>query len=196
MTREEPSETPVELRAYGRRTFLAVTGVGLSSLLWAKPVWQAVGVSAELSSDIQRRWSKGPPVPMMRSPERNLTSRERSTHSEYESNDSVEPSVAPRTSAAAARSTTLAQGIAGSIAASSPTTIAAATAPTADERRFLRQSARLRSRAPSPLGCDSCPAWACGRRVCVGIAIAHINSDADACSGRLASNSDATLKMC
>ena len=40
--RETPRETPVELRAYGRRTFLAVTGIGLSSLLWAKPVWQVV----------------------------------------------------------------------------------------------------------------------------------------------------------
>ena len=29
-------------RAYGRRTFLAVAGAGLSSLLWAKPVWRAV----------------------------------------------------------------------------------------------------------------------------------------------------------
>jgi hypothetical protein len=40
--RETPRETPVELRAYGRRTFLAVTGIGLSSLLWAKPAWQVV----------------------------------------------------------------------------------------------------------------------------------------------------------
>ena len=47
MTREEPSETPVELRAYGRRTFLAVTGIGLSSLLWAKPVWRAVSGAAQ-----------------------------------------------------------------------------------------------------------------------------------------------------
>ena len=29
-------------RAYGRRTFLAVTAGGLSSLLWAKPVWRTV----------------------------------------------------------------------------------------------------------------------------------------------------------
>ena len=42
MRRETPGDTPVELRAYGRRTFLAVTGVGLTSLLWAKPVWQVV----------------------------------------------------------------------------------------------------------------------------------------------------------
>jgi hypothetical protein len=40
--RETPRETPAELRAYGRRTFLAVTGIGLSSLLWAKPAWQVV----------------------------------------------------------------------------------------------------------------------------------------------------------
>jgi DMSO/TMAO reductase YedYZ molybdopterin-dependent catalytic subunit len=44
---EAPGETGVELRAYGRRTFLAVTGVGLSSLLWAKPVWQAVSGAAQ-----------------------------------------------------------------------------------------------------------------------------------------------------
>jgi DMSO/TMAO reductase YedYZ molybdopterin-dependent catalytic subunit len=42
VTEEGPSERPVELRSYGRRTFLAVTGVGLSSLLWGRPVWQAV----------------------------------------------------------------------------------------------------------------------------------------------------------
>lgn len=29
-------------RAYGRRTFLALTGAGLSSLLWAQPVWRAL----------------------------------------------------------------------------------------------------------------------------------------------------------
>ena len=44
---EAPSELPAELRAYGRRTFLAVTGIGLSSLLWAKPVWQAVSGAAQ-----------------------------------------------------------------------------------------------------------------------------------------------------
>src|SRR5436190_1752931 len=33
-------------RAYGRRTFLAVAGAGLSSLLWAKPVWRAVSGAA------------------------------------------------------------------------------------------------------------------------------------------------------
>ena len=47
MKGEAPGETGVELRAYGRRTFLAVTGVGLSSLLWAKPVWQVVSGAAE-----------------------------------------------------------------------------------------------------------------------------------------------------
>ena len=44
---EAPDEAGVEQRAYGRRTFLAVTGVGLSSLLWAKPVWQVVSGAAE-----------------------------------------------------------------------------------------------------------------------------------------------------
>ncbi|HEX6699887.1 MAG TPA: molybdopterin-dependent oxidoreductase [Gaiellaceae bacterium] len=33
-------------RAYGRRTFLAVTAGGLSSLLWAKPVWRTVSGAA------------------------------------------------------------------------------------------------------------------------------------------------------
>jgi len=48
---EAPTEAPVELRAYGRRTFLAVTGLGLSSLLWAKPVWQVVsGATQPLQS--------------------------------------------------------------------------------------------------------------------------------------------------
>lgn len=43
--------TPVELRPYGRRTFLAVTGAGLSSLLWGKPVWQAVSGAAHPLQD-------------------------------------------------------------------------------------------------------------------------------------------------
>src|SRR4029450_6179657 len=47
MRGEAPGETTVELRAYGRRTFLAVAGVGLSSLLWAKPFWQAVSGAAQ-----------------------------------------------------------------------------------------------------------------------------------------------------
>ena len=33
-------------RAYGRRTFLAVTGAGLSSLVWGKPVWRVVSGAA------------------------------------------------------------------------------------------------------------------------------------------------------
>jgi hypothetical protein len=45
--REAPRERPVETRAYGRRTFLAVAGIGLSSLLWAKPLWQAVSGAAQ-----------------------------------------------------------------------------------------------------------------------------------------------------
>jgi DMSO/TMAO reductase YedYZ molybdopterin-dependent catalytic subunit len=32
--------TPDEPRAYGRRTFLAVTAAGLSSLVWGRPVWR------------------------------------------------------------------------------------------------------------------------------------------------------------
>jgi DMSO/TMAO reductase YedYZ molybdopterin-dependent catalytic subunit len=35
-------DEPTDARAYGRRTFLGVTAVGLSSLLWGKPVWQAI----------------------------------------------------------------------------------------------------------------------------------------------------------
>jgi DMSO/TMAO reductase YedYZ molybdopterin-dependent catalytic subunit len=31
-----------EARTYGRRTFLAVTATGLSSLVWGKPVWDAL----------------------------------------------------------------------------------------------------------------------------------------------------------
>ena len=54
--REAPGETPVELRAYGRRTFLAVTGIGLSSLLWAKPVWQVVSGAAQ---PLQARCRRG-----------------------------------------------------------------------------------------------------------------------------------------
>ena len=47
MTGGAPEGAPAELRAYGRRTFLAVTGIGLSSLLWAKPVWQVVAGAAQ-----------------------------------------------------------------------------------------------------------------------------------------------------
>jgi DMSO/TMAO reductase YedYZ molybdopterin-dependent catalytic subunit len=35
-----------ELRRYGRRTFLGVTAAGLSSLVWAKPVWDFVAGAA------------------------------------------------------------------------------------------------------------------------------------------------------
>jgi DMSO/TMAO reductase YedYZ molybdopterin-dependent catalytic subunit len=38
-------------RAYGRGTFLAVTGVGLSSLLWGKPAWQGVSGAARPLED-------------------------------------------------------------------------------------------------------------------------------------------------
>jgi hypothetical protein len=54
--RETPRETPIELRAYGRRTFLAVTGIGLSSLLWAKPAWQVVsGATQPLQNALPAR---------------------------------------------------------------------------------------------------------------------------------------------
>ena len=36
----EPSVSePKDARAYGRRTFLGVTALGLTSLFWGKPVW-------------------------------------------------------------------------------------------------------------------------------------------------------------
>jgi DMSO/TMAO reductase YedYZ molybdopterin-dependent catalytic subunit len=35
-------DEPKDARAYGRRTFLGVTALGLSSLLWGKPVWEAL----------------------------------------------------------------------------------------------------------------------------------------------------------
>ena len=35
-------EKPKDSRAYGRRTFLGVTALGLSSLLWGKPVWDGL----------------------------------------------------------------------------------------------------------------------------------------------------------
>jgi DMSO/TMAO reductase YedYZ molybdopterin-dependent catalytic subunit len=37
-----PREPPPELRRYGRRAFLGVTAAGLSSLLWARPVWRSL----------------------------------------------------------------------------------------------------------------------------------------------------------
>lgn len=41
-----------ELRAYGRRTFLAVTAVGVSSLIWGRPVWHAVSGATQPLKDI------------------------------------------------------------------------------------------------------------------------------------------------
>jgi DMSO/TMAO reductase YedYZ molybdopterin-dependent catalytic subunit len=41
-----------ELRAYGRRTFLGVTAVGLSSLLWGRPVWHALSGATQPFKDI------------------------------------------------------------------------------------------------------------------------------------------------
>ena len=42
MPLDAPRETPSDLRPYGRRSFLGVTAVGLSSLLWARPVWRSL----------------------------------------------------------------------------------------------------------------------------------------------------------
>jgi DMSO/TMAO reductase YedYZ molybdopterin-dependent catalytic subunit len=39
---EPAREQPKDSRAYGRRTFLGVTALGLSSLLWGKPVWDGL----------------------------------------------------------------------------------------------------------------------------------------------------------
>ena len=38
---------PTETRLYGRRAFLGVTAVGLSSLLWGRAAWRAVGGAAQ-----------------------------------------------------------------------------------------------------------------------------------------------------
>lgn len=49
MAGDEPRD--VGTRAYGRRTFLTVSALGLSSLVWGRPVWQALsGVSQPLTS--------------------------------------------------------------------------------------------------------------------------------------------------
>jgi DMSO/TMAO reductase YedYZ molybdopterin-dependent catalytic subunit len=42
-----PDERPADARTYGRRTFLAVTATGLSSLLWAQPVWRFLSGAAQ-----------------------------------------------------------------------------------------------------------------------------------------------------
>ncbi len=49
---EQRPEVPRELRAYGRRTFLAVTAVGLSSLVWGRPVWHTFSGAAQPLEDI------------------------------------------------------------------------------------------------------------------------------------------------
>ncbi|MGZ4394300.1 MAG: molybdopterin-dependent oxidoreductase [Gaiellaceae bacterium] len=41
-----------ELRAYGRRTFLTVTAVGLSSLVWGQPVWHALAGATQPLKDV------------------------------------------------------------------------------------------------------------------------------------------------
>lgn len=43
----EPADIRGEARRYGRRTFLGVTAVGLSSLLWGEPVWRRVSGAAQ-----------------------------------------------------------------------------------------------------------------------------------------------------
>ena len=49
---DEGPQKPGELRAYGRRTFLTVTAVGLSSLLWGRPVWHALSGATQPFKDI------------------------------------------------------------------------------------------------------------------------------------------------
>lgn len=43
----EPEGTSGEQRHYGRRTFLGVSLLGVSSLVWARPVWRAAAGAAE-----------------------------------------------------------------------------------------------------------------------------------------------------
>lgn len=40
---ETPPITDSDARPYGRRAFLAVTALGLSSLVWGRPAWHALG---------------------------------------------------------------------------------------------------------------------------------------------------------
>ncbi|MGZ4358928.1 MAG: molybdopterin-dependent oxidoreductase, partial [Gaiellaceae bacterium] len=49
--REEPRER-LELRPWGRRTFLAVTAGGLSSLLWGGAAWRAVSGAFGAAADV------------------------------------------------------------------------------------------------------------------------------------------------
>jgi DMSO/TMAO reductase YedYZ molybdopterin-dependent catalytic subunit len=44
---DERRETPQETRTYGRRAFLGATAVGLSSLVWGKPVWSFLNGATE-----------------------------------------------------------------------------------------------------------------------------------------------------
>ena len=48
---EQPQEIRGEERPYGRRTFLAVTAAGLSSLVWAEPAWRLVSGAARPLQD-------------------------------------------------------------------------------------------------------------------------------------------------
>jgi len=47
----KPREAPTGSRPYGRRTFLAVTGLGLTSLLWAKPAWRTLSAVTQPLQD-------------------------------------------------------------------------------------------------------------------------------------------------
>jgi DMSO/TMAO reductase YedYZ molybdopterin-dependent catalytic subunit len=40
------------MRAYGRRTFLAVTALGVSSLYWGRPVWRALSGATQPLKDV------------------------------------------------------------------------------------------------------------------------------------------------
>jgi DMSO/TMAO reductase YedYZ molybdopterin-dependent catalytic subunit len=48
---DEPREMPAALLPSGRRAFLGVTALGLSSLLWAKPVWRTVSAATQPLQD-------------------------------------------------------------------------------------------------------------------------------------------------
>jgi DMSO/TMAO reductase YedYZ molybdopterin-dependent catalytic subunit len=49
---DENVERQNDARTYGRRTFLAVTGVGLTSLFWGRAVWHAVSGATQPLKDI------------------------------------------------------------------------------------------------------------------------------------------------
>ena len=49
--RDGPRETPAASLPYGRRAFFGVTALGLSSLLWARPVWRTVSSATKPLQD-------------------------------------------------------------------------------------------------------------------------------------------------